>query len=286
MLELLINPKKAERNPWEMFFVGFFYAFLSLVIANFLFSNDGVLSKYMGIFVITFCVIFSLPYMYYTIKLEERKVIEYDDETKLLEEHGKAILTFLWLFLGFIVAFSIGYMIFPNGERFFNAQIEKFCEINRPGNFNSCLEQYGLKRAEVITGNVGSRERFFSIFSNNIYVLIFTLILSIGLGAGAIFILAWNASVIAAAIGIFIELDLSQLHIGLLRYMIHGLPEIAAYFIAALAGGILSIAVARHDTKSDRFWQVLQDSLNLIILSVVILVLAAAIEVFITPRFF
>jgi uncharacterized membrane protein SpoIIM required for sporulation len=50
-------------------------------------------------------------------------------------------------------------------------------------------------------------------------------------GAGAIFILAWNASVIAAAIGIFANSDLSKLPMGVMRYMIHGIPEIGAYFI-------------------------------------------------------
>ena len=101
-----------------------------------------------------------------------------------------------------------------------------------------------------------------------------------------IFILAWNASVIAAAVGIFTQSNLSILPLGLLRFMIHGIPEIAAYFVAALAGGIISIAVIRHEIGTSRFWEVLQDSLNLIILSVIILIIAAALEVFVTPLFF
>jgi len=117
-------------------------------------------------------------------------------------------------------------------------------------------------------------------------VMIFTIIFSLVFGAGAIFILAWNASVIAAAIGIFSESDLAGLPAGVFRYMIHGFPEIAAYFIGALAGGIISIAVIRHDVRSDKFWTILQDSLNLIILAVIVLFIAALIEVFITPVFF
>jgi len=34
MLELLINPTKAERHPWEMFFIGAFYATLSLILVS------------------------------------------------------------------------------------------------------------------------------------------------------------------------------------------------------------------------------------------------------------
>jgi len=65
------------------------------------------------------------------------------------------------------------------------------------------------------------------------------LIFSLIFGAGAIFVLAWNASVIAAAIGIFTKSELSSLPIALIRYMIHGIPEIASYFIVALAGAEL-----------------------------------------------
>ena len=56
MFEMLINPAKAERKPWEMFFVGAFYATVSLVLTQWVFSGDPVLSKYAGILVVTFCV--------------------------------------------------------------------------------------------------------------------------------------------------------------------------------------------------------------------------------------
>ena len=83
-------------------------------------------------------------------------------------------------------------------------------------------------------------------------------------GAGAIFILVWNASVIAAAIGIFAQGSLSQLPVAILRYMVHGVPEIAAYFIGALGGGIISVAVIRKDLRGEGMWKILQDSLILL----------------------
>jgi len=287
MLELLLNPKRAEREPWQMFFIGLFYATLSILAATLVFGSDPVLSRYVGIFIVTFCVIFSMPFVYYTIKLEERKDLENDKEMTLLREHGKAILSFLWLFLGFVVAFSIMYMVIPNGQENFRAQIETFCQINRPANFQSCINQYGIGEVdEGVTGAVTSKERIFSIFSNNIYVLIFTILFSLIFGAGAIFILAWNATVISAAIGIFIKSSILQLPMGILRYMVHGLPEVAAYFIAALAGGILSLAVIRHDFRSEKFWAIMEDVLTLILVSMIILFAAALIEVFIIPKLF
>jgi uncharacterized membrane protein SpoIIM required for sporulation len=286
MLESIINPKKAKREPWQMFFVGFLYAALSMILCYSIFNKDPVLSEYMGIFVITFCVIFSMPFVYYTIKNEEEEDVKVEEERTLLKEHGRAIMAFLWLFLGFVVAFSIGYALIPNGENLFNAQIKVFCQINRPANFEDCIQQYGIEAESKITGAFTSKEKVFAIFSNNVYVLIFTLVLSLIFGAGAIFILAWNASVIAAAIGIFAKSQISNIPSGLARYLIHGIPEISAYFIAALAGGILGFAIIKGENKTERFWNVLQDSLNLIIIAIVILFVSALIEVFITPSLF
>lgn len=286
MLELLINPKKAEREPWQMFFVGLIYGSFSILLAYWFFAKDIVNSQYIGWIVVLFCVIFCLPFVYYTVKLEERKDSEYDGEIKILKEHRKAINSFIWLFLGFVVAFSLWHIILPDGPNLLKAQIETFCQINNPDNFNFCTEQYGVKRVERITGTVTSRDRLLSIFSNNVQVLIFTMIFSLIFGAGAIFVLAWNASVIAAAIGIFTKMNVHQIPLGLIRYMIHGTLEIAAYFIAALAGGIFSLSLIRKEYKSERFWLIVEDSLTLTIIALAILFISAIIEVFITPKLF
>jgi uncharacterized membrane protein SpoIIM required for sporulation len=285
MLEMLISPKKAERKPWELFFVGLFYSSLSVLLVNWIFAKDAVLSAYSGILVVTFTVMFSIPFIYYVIKFEEKRASEKIGAFRLVEEHRHAIWAFLWLFMGFVVGFAFWYIILPDTTSF-QAQIETYCLINRPGNFNDCVTQFSGEKGVSATVFATSAERLFLIFANNIYVLIFTLVFSLIFGAGAIFVLAWNASVIAAAIGIFTESSLSALPFGILRYMIHGLPEISSYFIAALAGGILSIAVIRHEVGTEKFWEVLQDSLNLVILAVIILFISALMEVFVTPIFF
>lgn len=286
MLEMLMSPRKAERKPWELFFIGIFYASVSILLVNWIFAKDAVLVNYAGILVITFTVMFSLPFMYYVMKLEEDKATQHLGAFRLLGEHKKALWAFLWLFIGFVVGFAFWYIILPTTTSF-QAQIETYCLINRPSGFEECVAQFGGEKGSAATVFASNKEdRLFLIFANNIYVLIFTLVFSLIFGAGAIFVLAWNASVIAAAIGVFTQSSLAALPVALFRYMLHGLPEILAYFTAALAGGIISIAVIRHEMGTDRFWEILQDSLNLIILSVVILFLAALMEVFITPLFF
>ena len=285
MLEMLISPRKAERRPYELFFVGLFYASLSILLVDWIFSNDVVLSKYSGILVVTFAVMFSMPFVYYTIKLEERKITAERGMLSLLKEHKQAIYAFLWLFLGFVVAFSVWHIILPSNQSLV-AQLETYCQINRPSAFEECVSQYTMSGDVTNTANAVSTQRLFVIFSNNIGVLIFTLIFSLIFGAGVIFILAWNASVIAAAIGIFAQSELSKLPLGIARYLVHGLPEIASYFIVALAGGIISSAVIRHEFGTEKFWEVIKDTLNLIIIAIVVLFIAALMEVYVTPALF
>jgi uncharacterized membrane protein SpoIIM required for sporulation len=293
MLEMLINPKKAERKPWEMFFVGMFYSAISLLFVDWIFLRDTVLSQYSSILIITFATLFCIPFMYFLVTLEEAKDIRIKAERALIKEHGRAVAALVYLFLGFIVAFSILYMVLPQSitVQNFKAQVEQYCAINMPENFELCLKQYGIANTFAFTARVvakasGNLGHFLNILTNNIYVLIFILVFSLAFGAGAIFILAWNASVIAAAIGLFTNAQIQHLHIGLMRYLVHGIPELAAYFIAALGGGILSIAIIKHDFRHEKFWCVLRDSVDLIILAIIVLILAALIEVFVTPALF
>jgi uncharacterized membrane protein SpoIIM required for sporulation len=284
MIEMIIKPKRAQRRPWEMFFVGLFYASLSFLLVSLVFRKDFVLSEGAGLLLVIFTVICCLPFVYFIIKLEEGKDIEIDDSGKLIKEHWKALKALMWLFLGFVVALSFWNIILPEqaGENF-NFQIKTFCAINSPSNYENCLSQNGIPS---FTGSATNITTFLSIFSNNIYVLIFTILFSLIFGAGAMFILVWNASVIASAIGIFAKGSLTSLPAGVLRYMIHGVPEIMAYFVGALAGGIISVAIIRKDLRGEGLWKIMQDSLILVIIAVVILVVAGLMEVYLTPVLF
>ena len=137
---------------------------------------------------------------------------------------------------------------------------------------------------------------------NNIKVLSFAILFAFIYGAGAIFILTWNASVIGTAIGNFIRSNISQYaglfgfdkfanyfsvaSIGLLRYILHGIPEILAYFYGGLAGGIISVAIIRKHYKDERFSHIVFDISEMILIAVSFLVAAAFIEVYITPLLF
>jgi uncharacterized membrane protein SpoIIM required for sporulation len=272
VLELLINPKKATGKPWEMFFIGFVYSFIAAFLALWIFKN------YVSIVMITITIIASIPIVRNVISQEEEKDEVIKQEKKLLKEHGKAIMVLVYLFLGFTASFTMLYIFMPSVivEKMFSAQLETIITIQNPtGSFISSL------------GIVSK------IFSNNIKILLFCITFSFFYGAGAIFILTWNASVMATAIGAFIRNNLFHAKgvfdyfqvttVGLLKYTLHGIPEIAAYFIAALASSMISFALMKHKFMDKNFKKVLKDIISLMGIAVIILIIAAFIEVFITP---
>jgi uncharacterized membrane protein SpoIIM required for sporulation len=222
--------------------------------------------------------------MYFIIKKEEKEDEEVEGVFKVWEAHKDAIYAFMWLFFGFVVAFSFWNIVLQDSN-LLNFQIQTYCQINNPGDVDACVQKYSSGDLNI-TGDSINGLRFLSILENNVYVMIFTLIFSLIFGAGAIFILIWNASVIAAAIGIFARYTIREIPLGIARYAIHGLPEITAYFITALAGGIFGVGLIRHGVRDEKFLKVVENVIILIFIALVILIVAGLLEVYITPMIF
>jgi uncharacterized membrane protein SpoIIM required for sporulation len=275
VLESIISPLKAEKRPWEVFFMGMLYSSVAIVLSLWIFLKEA------SMVMVLLTVAMSTPLIYRTIRYEERKDVELKTgEKKLLEEHSKAIEAFVMLFFGFFASFVIWYVFLPTGttEMLFSAQSDTIQSINGP------------------SGNaVNVLDPLVKIFLNNARVLALCILFSLVFGAGAIFILAWNASVGGAFIGNFIRTKLELIgsptiinyfsisSLGLVRYLPHGVFEMGAYFIGGLAGGIISSAIIRKDYKNGSFEKILFDTSDLILIAGVVLMLGAFVEVFITP---
>jgi len=267
VLEGLITPLKAEKRPWILFLIGLLYSSIAVLVSRWIFY------EYATIVMVFLIVIPSVPLIYAIIKLEEKKDLELKLEKQRLYQHSRALSAFVFLFLGVAIGLT-GWFVFSPPEvvaNVFSSQLNTIAQIN------GAATQLGL---------------FSEILMNNIKVLAFCILFSFFYGVGAIFILTWNASVIAAAVGTFIKQNLLHTNIlaavsfGLLRYFLHGIPEILAYFVGGLAGGIISIAIIKHHFSTKKFANVIVDSADLLIISIVLLIMAALIEVFITPVLF
>ena len=284
VLESLTSPKRAESKPWDLFFIGAMYAIIAVFLSLWVFREQA------SIVMVLLTVMACVPLMYNTLRREESKTLQFDEEKTLLKEHGKTLMFLMFLFLGFVAAFSMAYIFLPADtvDGLFSAQTNTINEINSR-----------VVDGEAVTGDAYNEGLFLKIFGNNLKVLLFSIFFAFFYGAGAIFILTWNATVISAAIGNFFRTNISVyasqaglLGVGgyfhtyalsLLRYFVHGIPEISAYFIGGLAGGIIGVAVIRHDFGTKSFSKILKDSVDLILLAVIILFIAGFLEVYVTP---
>ena len=277
-LESIISPFSAVDKPGHMFFTGIIYASLAVLLSNWVFKDSE------SLIMVFLTVLAAVPIMYTTMKMEENVTVKLKDEISILKRHAKVIKYLTCLFLGFVVAYTFWFVVLPweITEPLFSTQIHTIQGINGK------LTGDAISGASISQGSV-----FFQIFLNNFKVLLFALFFSFFYGAGAIFILTWNASVIAAAAGGFIQKAvLAGTHmagavpLAFLRYAIHGIPEIVAYFVAGLAGGIISVAMINGDLEGDKYRKIVLDVVDLCLIALVILIIAALLEVFVTPVFF
>jgi len=197
VLESLISPQNAERHPKEMLLFGAAYSFIAAFIALWVFAD------YASIVMVFLTTMAASPLIYKIIRLEEKKDTQGFSEQNLLREHSKALKSFMYLFLGVTIMLSFIYMIIPEEKAttLFEAQSKTITQINGKA-----------------TENITSSSVLMKIFLNNVRVLIFCILFSFLYGIGALFILTWNASIIAVALGGFIkeQLVLRSAEIGVL----------------------------------------------------------------------
>lgn len=282
VLEGITDVFRAEKKPFQLFYIGFTYATIAVFLSLWIFK------EYSSMIMVFLTVLAAIPLIYNAIKIEEQKDLIMEKQSTLIREHAKVLAVIFFLFLGITIAFTFWYVALPNTlvDVLFRTQTQTIAGINN----------------YVSGGAVNAPTLFKLILLNNIKVLTFCVLFAFIYGFGAIFILTWNASVIGAAIGNFMRVGLessatslglakiaSYFHyfsLSLTRYMIHGTPEIMAYIIGGIAGGIISIAVIRHDFGTKKFEKILFDSSELILIALMFLIMAAFVEVFITPILF
>ena len=282
VVESLLHPFKAEKKPWEMFFIGVLYTSIGIFLSLWIFRTEASLIM---VFMITMA---SLPIFYNTMRLEESKDLMMDNETALLREHNKAVSFLMYMFIGITIACALWYSVLPVStiNNLFDKQTSTIQTINNQ-----------------VSGNViYNFNIFWKIFFNNFKVFVFTILFSFVYGAGAIFILSWNATVIGAAIGNFIRANISSytsslglmdtgnyfqiISLGLLKYSLHGIPEIMAYVYGGLAGGIISVALIRKHFNTNKFPVILKDFSELVLIAIGFLIAASFLEVYVTPVLF
>jgi stage II sporulation protein M len=267
VFEQIYQAQWLERKPWYAFLLGVFYSILGMVIALFLFPEDPSFAA------ITFTTLAILPSLNKLLSLEANQIASEEKITlkRLWNDHYDIFLIYLFLFLGILVVFSFFSLALP----------EKFIQY---------AYKYQVGVYYGLTGNAGNVGfSFAGIFFHNLKIVIVSLVLSLLYGAGAVFLIVWNASawgVIFATIARdSVGQDSPIVFFILLMISVapHMVLEALAYFAAVISGGVVSKATVREQYGSFRFKELMLDGFYIFLISLIILVLAAFVEVYVFP---
>lgn len=274
MLESLFNFREINSRPYLAFLWAFAIISVSVIIAmqiGFKIAVGTASVNLTGIFTLAFALISSSYIMTAIIRREElmeEKAIRAHYSKGFWERHRKDLLIFLYFFGGATLAFAVWTMLLPADT--FQVQIPSICAM-RP--------YLSVCDSPMITGSVTSPSvSFMNILTNNLRVTAFSFVFAFIFGAGAVFILLWNAGILGICIGLMSR-SLAEIPVNSIRFLPHGIPEIAGYILAGLAGSLISIAIIR---KADRdiLKSVAWDSAVVLIVGVVLVVLGAFIEAY------
>jgi uncharacterized membrane protein SpoIIM required for sporulation len=256
VIEKIVSLKTAIRNPLWVFVIGGIISAVCLIVSYFVSPTSS------GMFFTFLITIAMTPFMINLARYEEAKQEEVSKTGKqfgLLYRYSDMLRVYTAFFCGMIFFLSITYLALPHDvvSKMFQDQIQEI---------------------SLIRGSAVISDTFTKIVVNNVSVLMLTFLFSFLFGAGAIFILAWNASVLSTAIGLAAQSigGVKALPLAVLVFFPHGSLEILAYFIGGISGGLVSAAITRR--KSLGFGFIMKDSLELIAVSVLLLVLAGLLE--------
>jgi len=276
VLESLFSAKKIERNPWDMLILSIIVTLVCIYISHVIFP------EYAGIITPLLVTVTMTPIIFMVFKIDEgmvRQQARHKIEKSFWDRHDETIVIFTMFFIGSFLAIFFVSLVAPEAfvTSAFSQQIDAINAINPP-----TAQVINTAESFLGTGSFMNSSLLQIILFNNLKVMFFAFLLSFLIGTGALFILSWNASVLAIYLAMFLREGLYQEF--LLRSLgiaPHAPIEILSYFLAGIAGGILSVGVIREKINSKSFKLVFKDSLKLLALAVIAVILGAFIEVFI-----
>ena len=278
VVERIFPIKEMWRKPWRVTGLGFIFVCVSVILANMAHQPP------MGFFIVALTVIPAIPFFLKMTICEERGQEMYiafisaapkgkfEKVTEgITSIYNHIIKLYAYFFFGCIMGFAFTSSIMPE-----QASMSMFSD---------------LKFTSTEVPDIS----FWGIFLHNFKLMLVMVVFSIIYSVGAVFLLVLNAAVI----GIFLEtgirqnlLNFSSLGVlsypaafgigsfeGILRLLPHGIWEFSGFFIASVAGGIISVAIERKAYKrADITRFMLVDIAKLLILATLLIAAGAFIE--------
>lgn len=302
-LEILFKPSKVIKSNLMLFFLCIFSVSVAILLSLRIFREHS------SMLIILFTIIPLIPLL---IKIIEREEKLFEKEKKLMKH--SIVRVYLLMFLFLAISFSLWYLVLPQdlSQDLFKTQISSLGEeLNIP-----CYDLYTeieyekcyladftgegkYKYVIYLEGNNPDLIKidneyynyntwiYFHFLQNNLIILLFVFLTSLIFGAGAIFTITWNASIVGIYLAKSVEggffYGIYSFFRALILLIPHGLFEISGFILAALSGGILSVAMVRKIVNKDyaHLNKIMKDSAILMIIAVILIVVAALIEVII-----
>ena len=263
VLETIVSPRYARENSWTIAALGAVFVSLAVGIVHW-FGLGPQSSLLMMVFVIIPAVPFLTDLIQFqeaeTKKLASRRFLG----SRTLARHAPMIAVLFSFFVGLTAAFAIWYAVLPDATNslLFDTQVRELAAVR--GSFSGYAVEAQMLYA------------FETIFLHNLEVLMLILGFSMLYGAGAIFVLIWNASIIGVFLGKIARSG--NIGMGIAGIVPHGVFELLAYTTAALAGGILSRVIVLRRLQAIEEHQTIYDVAKLAGWAIIFLALGAFIE--------
>ena len=273
VLEHIFPEDWLEHKGRYALLLGIIYSIIGVLIASILFPGDPALVA------VAFTSMLLLPELYKIFSIEERQE-SMEQKVSLFavwRDDIDVIRIYIFLFLGILLVYAVGAMILPDFQA--NSLFREQLEIRFGQGF----------AGSAVAGGFFSSGLFYQLLSNNFLVLMACFILALLAGDGAIFLITWNASVWGTIFGITAKsaaLFSGQqpfVVFGIIMLVVfpHMILEAISYFLAAIAGSVISKDVLLEQFASDRFLEVFGFNLYLLLFGLIFLVLGAIVETFV-----
>ncbi|MBI4021458.1 MAG: stage II sporulation protein M [Candidatus Aenigmarchaeota archaeon] len=229
VLDRIIGQDLLTTKPDVGLFLGFVFTLIGFATSYLIFVSG------MSIAMIGFSSLLMLPYI---IKIMKPESSQY---APVFSRKNPSLEFFAFLFLGMALAYTILFGILSPGIRdlAFDNQLDVIAG-----------------RAAATAGSFIDTGFFMSIFSNNILIVAIAVILSYFYGAGAIFVLNYNASIAGIVYGSWISALLWPAgplapfaSTNIMLFLPHTILEILGYLLASVAGIILSKPLTRRNSR-------------------------------------
>jgi uncharacterized membrane protein SpoIIM required for sporulation len=279
VLEEYLKIGTIENRPYLAFVMGAVFTALGFLITLIFFRSS------MSVSMIFLTTLFLVPMLIKLVKQEEAR--ERREGLKhFFHNHKDIFEVYLFSFLGIFIAFvALGFATHATDQQLYQDTFSFQTEFLRI--------QHGVEQKTVTdfvkTETEPTMMQFFSIISKNAIVLFLCFALAFFYGASAIFLIILNASVFANFIvlaGTYITQTIGQKIMLLGFFLVHLLPEISGFLLAAIAGGVVSKAIIKEKYGSQEFRNVFKDATILLLIATGMMVLAAILETFVTTRLF